>query len=98
MNDSHNDTEKKMIVDTLDFYVQKLINETVELIHKTECEANQRFSANHIDFDDFSPANADYLTAALHDALFDRLHKGNVEIARLILTMNGKRVGACNDE
>lgn len=97
MNDAYNEAEKKVIADTLAFYSQKLIHDTVELIHQTERDANLRLNANNLFFDLFSPANADYLTAALHDALFDRLHKGDTEIAQLILTMNGKRVGVSDD-
>ncbi|MGK3144351.1 hypothetical protein [Pantoea sp. C2G6] len=97
MNDAHNEAEKKIIADTLDFYTRKLIADTVALIHQTERDANKRLNENNIHFDLFSPANVDYLTAALHDALFDRLHKGDIELAKLILTMNGKRVGVCHD-
>lgn len=98
MREFFSGAEKKIIGDTLEFYVQKLIYDTVELIHHTEREANKRLSEKNIHFDLFSPANSDYLTAALHDELFDRLHKGDTELARLILTMNGKRVGVYKDD
>jgi hypothetical protein len=98
MSESFSDAEKKIIGETVGFYVQKLINDTVELIHQTEREADKRFSEAGIQFDHYSPANSDYLTAVLHENLFDRLHKGDPETARLILTMNGKRVGVCKDD
>lgn len=94
MDDFHSETEKNLIVEILETYTQKLIDDTVKLIHQAERNANQKFAENSLSFESFSPANADYLTAALHEALFDRLHKGNTELAKLILTMNGKRVGA----
>jgi len=98
MSESYSDAEKKIISETITFYVEKLINDTVELIHQTEREADKQLSEAGIQFDLYSPANRDYLTAVLHENLFDRLHKGDPETARLILTMNGKRVGVYKDD
>lgn len=97
MSESFSDAEKKIISETITFYVEKLINDTIDLIHQTEREADKRLSEAGIQFDLYSPANSEYLTAVLQENLFDRLHKGDLETAKLILTMSSKRLGIYKD-
>lgn len=98
MNESFSDAEIKIMNETITFYVEKLINDTVELIYQTEREADKRFSEAGIQFDLYSPANSEYLTAVLQENLSDRLHKGDLETAQLILTMSSKRLGIYKDD
>lgn len=97
ISESFSDAEKKIISETITFYVEKLINGTIDLIHQTEREADKRLSEAGIQFDLYSPANSEYLTAVLQENLFDRLHKGDLETAKLILTMSSKRLGIYKD-
>lgn len=77
----------------LPVYIKELTEQVINLIENTERKANDDFAKNGITFTGSSAANADYLMAALHEALFERLHQGDPKLASRILTMAAKRLG-----
>ena len=85
--------QQALILETLARREAALIQQVVEAIAQTEADANAEFAQNGIAFTAHSPANADYLSAVLLGALFDRLHRGDRALGAHILTMEAKRLG-----
>lgn len=85
--------QQVLILETLARREAALIQQVAEAIAQTEANANAEFAQNCIAFTAHSPANADYLSAVLLSALFDRLHRGDRALAARILTIEAKRLG-----
>ena len=85
--------QQALILETLARREAALIQQVVEAVAQTEADANAEFAQNGITFAAHSPANANYLSAVLLGALFDRLHRGDRDVGAWILTMEAKRLG-----
>lgn len=85
--------QQALILETLARREAALIQQVEEAIAQTEADANAEFAQHGITFSSHSPANANYLSAVLLGALFDRLHRGDRALGAHILTMEAKRLG-----
>ena len=85
--------QERYMTDKMFNYLDEMYEQIIATIQQTEAKANADFAAAGITFTSHSPANADFLTAVVHERLFAQLHKGDKALAQLILTMNARQAG-----
>lgn len=66
--------------------------EVVKIVENTEKAAHQELSNQGIDMADFYPANKHFLMMTIVQALIDRVHGGDRELAQKMITMEAKRL------
>ncbi|MFL1544560.1 hypothetical protein [Pseudomonas sp. O39] len=93
MEQQFTESESIYLSDKLASYVDELVEQTMDLIAGVEASANSEFASQGLVFVEHSPANADFLTVALMEALFHKLHQGDPAAAELMLTMMAKQTG-----
>ncbi|MDY0928385.1 hypothetical protein SOM41_18700 [Enterobacter sp. CFBP8995] len=74
-------------------YIDALVEKINDKIIETETTASWDFVSRGITFNHHFPANADFLTISVVEALFHKLHAGDKDLAELMLTMMGKQAG-----
>ncbi|MEO8491789.1 hypothetical protein [Pseudomonas sp.] len=93
MEQKFTESESIYLEDRVSRYVEELVEHTIEIIADIESTANSDFASRGIVFTEHSPANADYLTVALMESLFSKVHQGDVVMAEWMLTMMAKQLG-----
>ncbi|CAM6441344.1 nitroreductase [Enterobacter hormaechei] len=80
--------------------INRIVFEQIEIMHEkvaeiiadTETVAHQRLKDNGITTTDFYPANKNFLMTTLVQDLIDKVHGGDKDQAKTIITMEAKRL------
>ena len=80
--------------------INRIVFEQIEIMHEkvaeiiadTETVAHQRLKDNGITTTDFSPANKNFLMMTLVQDLIDKVHGGDKDLAKTMITMEAKRL------
>ncbi|EGQ5302182.1 nitroreductase [Enterobacter hormaechei subsp. hormaechei] len=76
--------------------IEMMHEKVAEIIAETETEtetvAHQRLKDNGIAMTDFCPANQNFLMMTLVQDLIDKVHGGDMALAKKMLTMEAKRL------
>lgn len=85
--------EEDYLTEKVPAYVDELVAKVLSTIAETEVAADADFAAQGIVFEEYSPANGDFLTVSVMEELFHKLHGGDLAVAELMLVMMGKQAG-----
>ncbi|HDR1954788.1 TPA: nitroreductase [Enterobacter hormaechei] len=72
--------------------IEMMHEKVAEIIAETETVAHQRLKDNGIAMMDFCPANKNFLMMTLVQDLIDKVHGGDMALAKTMLTMEAKRL------
>ena len=80
--------------------INRIVFEQIEIMHEqvaeiiadTETVAHQRLKDNRITTTDFYPANKNFLMMTLVQDLIDKVHGGDKDLAKTMITMEAKRL------
>ncbi len=80
--------------------INRIVFEQIEIMHEkvaeiiadTETVAHQRLKDNGITTTDFYPANKNFLMMTLVQDLIDKVHGGDKDLAKTMITMEAKRL------
>ncbi|HFE3555332.1 TPA: nitroreductase [Enterobacter hormaechei] len=72
--------------------IEMMHEKVAEIIAETETVAHQRLKDNGIAMTDFCPANKNFLMMTLVQDLIDKVHGGDMALAKTMLTMEAKRL------
>ncbi|MBN4832849.1 nitroreductase [Enterobacter hormaechei] len=72
--------------------IEMMHEKVAEIIAETETVAHQRLKDNGITMTDFCPANQNFLMMTLVQDLIDKVHGGDMALAKTMLTMEAKRL------
>lgn len=72
--------------------IEMMHEKVAEIIAETETAAHQRLKDNGITMTDFCPANQNFLMMTLVQDLIDKVHGGDMALAKTMLTMEAKRL------
>ncbi|EKS6641567.1 nitroreductase [Enterobacter hormaechei] len=72
--------------------IEMMHEKVAEIIAETETVAHQRLKDNGIAMTDFCPANQNFLMMTLVQDLIDKVHGGDMALAKTMLTMEAKRL------
>ncbi|MGU3412616.1 hypothetical protein ACLBW0_02120 [Enterobacteriaceae bacterium C34A] len=73
--------------------IEQMMSEIITVIEQTQAKADAEIAREGIVISSHSPANSDFLTAVALERLFGRLHRGDLQLAQRILTMQAKQTG-----
>ena len=80
--------------------INRIVFEQIEIMHEkvaeiiadTETVAHQRLKDNGITMTDFYPANKNFLMMTLVQDLIDKVHGGDKDLAKTMITREAKRL------
>ncbi|MDI6539861.1 hypothetical protein QMA77_23385 [Pantoea ananatis] len=93
MNPRLSSTQEEYVSEKIASQLDRLVVGVIALIEKVVAETNEDLRSDVIVFGKGPTVNTDYFTAVVHEHLFEKLHKGDIQIAKIIIEMAAKRTG-----